>query len=251
MRYRNSRGSRPGSLARPYSPRAFYRQPWFILLVILLVITWYANYKYRKFMDFVEPYRDIMMLHQYNALNYYLPYRMHAWILKNYPFAKDMSRHTLSGPPMAVPELLNATWPGVYPTPQLRGGNRARVKVGGAGGPEYVQGPAWVSLYIFSTSSAKSRRRREIIREYSPLAPLPEAYRGLVEMKFVLGLPKEEERGTNETIAEEKELQKEMESYGDIVRLTDLVEGDNMNRGKSFKWLKWVGRHGRESQWVL
>jgi hypothetical protein len=108
-----------------------------------------------------------------------------------------------------------------------------------------------VSLYIFSTSSSKSAGRRRIIREYSPLAPLPEAYRGLVELKFVLGLPKEEDRQTNETIESEKELQKEMEQYGDIIRLTDLVEGDNMNRGKSFKWLKWVGRHGRESQWVL
>ena len=124
------------------------------------------------------------------------------------------------------------------------------MKVGGQR-PEYVQGPAWVSLYIFSTSSAKSRARRDIIRAYSPLAPLPEGYEGLIEMKFVLGLPREEDRETEETKANERDIEREMERYGDIVRLVDLVEGDNMNRGKSFKWLKWVGRHGRESQWVL
>lgn len=247
MRYRSGRGRWSGSRGS----RAIYKRPWFIALVILALSALYARYKYNKFMEFVEPYRDIMMLHQYNALNYYLPYFMHGWILKNYPFAKDMERHTQRGPPVYVPELVNATWPGSYPTPQLRGANTARVKVGGADGPVYVQGPAWVSLYIFSTSSSKSAGRRRIIREYSPLAPLPEAYRGLVELKFVLGLPKEEDRQTNETIESEKELQKEMEQYGDIIRLTDLVEGDNMNRGKSFKWLKWVGRHGRESQWVL
>ena len=77
--------------------------------------------------------------------------------------------------------------------------------------------PALLMLHIFSTVSDSSRRKRDLIRRYSPLQSIPMEYRHLVEVKFILGRhimhgPKEPPR------------------WGDR-RQTDEAEGGDVRRG--------------------
>lgn len=85
---------------------------------------------------------------------------------------------------------------------------------------------------------------------------LPEEYRHLVDLKFVLGMPKEECRDrVNEVVcpgvaAEERAIQEE-EQYGDLLRLDGLKGGENMDEGKTWEWLRHIGNGPREAQWVI
>lgn len=118
--------------------------------------------------------------------------------------------------------------------------------------PSLPEGDALILLHIFSTGSPASRQRRELIRQNSPLDTIPPAYRQFVELEFILGRPKPGTETDEEVIQEEAEIEREIEKYGDIERLNGLMDGDNMNQGKSWDWSRWVGsRQGRKAQWVM
>lgn len=119
-------------------------------------------------------------------------------------------------PPIFVKELLDAPPMQTWTPPRLEDGN------------------AFILLHVFSTSSSESRARRTLRRQYSPLHVIPEHYRHLVEMIFVLGYPDIETRNHPEVIREEEEIKREMELYGDMVRLDGLYNGDNVDEGKSW-----------------
>ena len=146
-------------------------------------------------------------------------------------------------PPTIFDELELAPPLDSWPTPQL---------------DSTSNGPALLLLHVFSTSTIKSRERRDLIRNHSVLEHLDVRYRHVVDMKFVLGYPDPErmDNGDEETLAvleeEEKAIETEMKEHGDIVRLSGLVNGDNMNNGKTFEWMRWVGTHSpRTAQWVF
>jgi len=51
---------------------------------------------------------------------------------------------------------------------------------------------------------------------------------------------------------EEMRIEREDETYGDLIRLERLKNGENMNNGKSLEWVRWIGREGaREANWLL
>lgn len=155
--------------------------------------------------------------------------------------------HPIWGQVDKIPELQAATWPGNFSTPQLRPPSDSDSRDKGA--------PALLMLHIFSMPKAASRRRRAVIRHHSPLLSIPEEYRYLVEVKFVLGRTPTDDTsiyGRKEVEEEEVETKKEQEMYGDLIRLDRLVNGENMNEGKSLAWARWFGRDGgREAQWVM
>jgi hypothetical protein len=154
-----------------------------------------------------------------------------------------LSESTDAPIPNLVPSLLNATWPGDFPAPQL---SLRTHPISHAADTEAPDTPALLMLHIFSTPSTPSRRRRQLIRKLSPLRAIPEAYRQLVEIKFVLGYPEVTD------LLEEEAIEREMGKWGDLVRLTGLVGGENMNEGKTWEWVRCVGREGgRQAQWVL
>lgn len=199
----------------------------------------------------------------HNLALHHTPPLLHPWISPLLP----LHRHVPNHPPDPIQELLNATWPGAWPVPKL-----TTPQYDDDGGRRELVSPALVMLHIFSTSSAKSRARRALIRRNHPLRSVPRAYRHLVEVKFVLGYPpslargKEDEHDSDPTLgkmvgrdtvpedvlAEEREIKQEMEEFGDIVRLKGLVGGDNMNLGRTPRWIEYVCRTGgREAWWVL
>lgn len=115
--------------------------------------------------------------------------------------------------------------------------------------------PAWVMIHIFSTPSHGSRLRREAIRAHHPLHTVPEAYRHLFEFKFILGrypIDGKSKVEIQEIEEEERRIRIEQERNGDIIRLDGLKDGENMDEGKTWEWIRWAGRDGgREAQWVL
>lgn len=172
------------------------------------------------------------------VLNQYTPASVHGiWN------TADQSRvkWTTKCPPV-IPGVHAAKWAGGWDTPRLR------KPVG------KDLGPAILLLHIFSIPNTASRKRRELIRDHHPLFALPEEYRHLVEVKFVLGYPKEECR--NEALCpgvaeEEAEIEKESR-HGDLIRLEGLKNGENMDEGKTWEWIRHVGREGgREAHWVF
>ena len=141
------------------------------------------------------------------------------------------------------PALLAAPSPYSFPLPSL---------VSSLDAPRTAEnGAAFFALYIFSTASPSGRKRRNLIRSLSPLNTIPEAYKHLMDLKFVIGHPDPAKTYTSEMRVEERATRDEMAMYGDIVRLEGLLEGDNMNKGKSIEWLRWVGRQGRPAHWVF
>jgi hypothetical protein len=159
------------------------------------------------------------------------------WIWKTHPHFGDAED---------IEILRHAPWPGTYEAPKL-----GHVVDGKGDG-------ALLMLHIFSMPNKHSRERRALIRKYHPLQTIPEEYRHLVEIKFVLGryhLSPEPEMGSEERKKiemEEEEMQAEQDMYGDLIRLEGLHGGENMNQGKTIEWMKWVGREGgREAQWVM
>jgi hypothetical protein len=158
------------------------------------------------------------------------------------------------GPPREVKELTVARWAGSWEVP--------RISYTGAEKTDAVQSsdqqglkaerPVWVALYIFSTPTAASRARRILIRKYDPLDTLPTHLRDLVRVRFVVGYADPDNAPLSpEDQLEVTEMEDEQRRFGDMVRLEGLVNGENMNRGKSWEWAVWAGQEGREAQWVL
>lgn len=124
-------------------------------------------------------------------------------------------------PPEPREWMSNAPWPGQWPM------------------PDFKHSPLLVKLHIFSMSNPASKARRNRIRAQDWLRSLPQAYRQLVEIKFILG--------RCEMYCDD--LADEQETYGDIMEL-DMQE--NMNWGKSTQWLRSVNRAGeQEALWVF
>jgi len=172
------------------------------------------------------------------------------WIYPNHPHWGEIEN---------LEELRKAPWPGSFPIPNLRPQNKEEEVLtwnGNGFDRKNAQEPAVLMLHIFSMPTSSSRRRRALIRDYHPLNSVPEEYRHLVEIKFVLGhsevhddmRPEEKER----LEMEEREMIVEQREFGDLIRLKGLHGGVNMNQGKTIEWMRWVGKEGgRESQWVM
>ena len=117
-------------------------------------------------------------------------------------------------------------------------------------------GPALLAMHIFSMPNAKGRAKRKLIRDHSPLDAIADEYRHLVDFKFVIGYPRPECRDrVNEVLcpgvqAEEAAIREESQ-YGDLLRVEGLKNGENMDEGKTWMWLRQLGRQERESQWVM
>lgn len=112
---------------------------------------------------------------------------------------------------------------------------------------EQLVSPAILKLHVFSTAtSEKAYRKRQLIRELSPLNQLPPEYRHLVELKFVLGyhMLNDGWGPVNETA--EAALQEEQAQHGDLFRMEDLWRGENLRDGKILQWIRDVGL-GRDS----
>lgn len=136
--------------------------------------------------------------------------------------------------PRLYPEVLKAPWPGSWDVP-----SKADTM------PGVSKDDVMLMLHIFSTSSSKSRARRQLIRQYSPLSTTMKDHQ--VEIKFILGHPSV---GNNER--EEEEIKRETAEHGDVIRLEGLVRGDNINEGKTWEWLRWVGgRTDKRARWVF
>lgn len=99
-----------------------------------------------------------------------------------------------------------------------------------------------LALYIFSTSNVAGYMRRELIRRHSPLRRLPEEYRSLVQLRFVVGRPAEK---TELLWTLPDDLRAEQDEHNDLFVLEEDVDG-----GKSIAWMQAVGR-GRPVQWVF
>ena len=147
------------------------------------------------------------------------------------------------GPPKLWGELLDAPSPLTFSLPPLATSSD-HIEDAGAGA-------AFLALHVFSTPSAKSRQRRDLIRSLSPMDTIPEGYKHLIDFKFILGYPDPTQHQTPEVMEEERIIRDEMAKHGDIIRLKGLKNGDNMNNGKTLQWLQWVGNEGRPAHWVF
>lgn len=148
------------------------------------------------------------------------------------------------GTPPLMPELLCSTWPGEFDIPELTSATWRMID-----GVERLASPAFLMLHIPSIATPSARRRRDLIRSVDLLAAVPEAYRHLIELRFVLGYPDEAERRRKPVQEEERELEREQRLYGDLIRLKGLEGGENMDHGKTLEWIRWVGREGRRAAW--
>lgn len=140
----------------------------------------------------------------------------------------------------AVAELVNAPWMGTWAVPELT------PPVHGQDG--VLTSPAWVMLHIFSTPTVKGAEWRNFLRRVSPLLKVPRDYRHLIEVKFVIGYPEDDE---SSPWAPRRNLDREQKLHGDLVLLEGLLAGENMNHGKTIAWVQHLGRSGREAQWVM
>jgi hypothetical protein len=161
-----------------------------------------------------------------------------------------------------IQALRRAPWPGSTEIPSLRPkgdedeGEMLTWNGSGFNRTQKVEVPALLMLHIFSMPNESSRRRRTLIRQFHPINSVPEEYRHLVEIKFVLGHNEVHDDMSSEEKdkleMEEREMIVEQREFGDLIRLEGLHHGENMNQGKTIEWMRWVGREGgREAQWVM
>lgn len=146
--------------------------------------------------------------------------------------------------PPLIPALRAAPWVGSWPP----------IDVCGLSDTEDPSAPVALMLHIFSTPKKASRERRDLLRELSPLLALHERYRHLVEVKFVLGHPPS--NATRDQMLheydDENSFLHEQDLHDDLLRLDDLHDGDNMDHGKTWEWIRYLGRESpRESLWVV
>ena len=204
--------------------------------------------------------------HRRNYVLAKTPDRFKAWAEYLYPFP-----WVDPVAPIICEEILNAPHPTGWKLPPLDPPNRATTDVHFATpypldlsflrdrsdqlshGPTPTSGPAFLSIHIFSSIYPKYRTRRDVIRKYSSLNWIPKEYQHLIDVKLILG------KATPDQLINDPELRNEDERidaeqgiWGDIVRLEGLVNGDNIDNGKSWEWLKWVGQEkGRKAWWVF
>ncbi|WVW81846.1 hypothetical protein I302_103844 [Kwoniella bestiolae CBS 10118] len=190
--------------------------------------------------------------HRYNYILGHTPPSIHPYLHK-----VMYNPAGLMGPPKIVEGLRNARWMGEWKIPNLTPPNYKSLFSNNGNGNQVLASPAILMLHIFSTPTEGSRKRRMLIRELGLMEAVPEEYRHLVEIKFVLGINSEAKEGEDEDkhrigLEEEKEIDTEMKMYGDLIRLRLLENGENMNNGKSWEWLRYVGREGgRKAWWVM
>ena len=172
-----------------------------------------------------------------NFLQHHIPSVLHpliTWVVTISP----------NDAPSLIPELLSARWCGSWLIPILSPPTFIYEQ-----DREIITSPVVLMLHVFSTSSTRSRERRQLLRE-AGVYDVTRAYRHLLEVKFILGRPLPPLSASEE--AEEDEIAMETAKYGDIVRLDGLVGGENMNRGKTWSWIRHVGREGgRQAWWVI
>jgi hypothetical protein len=201
------------------------------LLVILATLTGIAQHYTSRA---VSAWFDIDQQYRHNLLHTHVP----DWI-KDYAFKHDEGASSLIEnvpAPSMISSLLDAKWMGAWELPRL-----AKPVTCSEKAPDT---PALLMLHFFSGAFPKSRGRRDLIRRLSPLHSVPPAFRHLVEVKFVLG------RSHDPDV--EKELDSEEGECGDLIRLDGLTDGENMDKGKTVNWIRWVGRPGgRGAQWVM
>nr|ODN87591.1 hypothetical protein L203_03370 [Cryptococcus depauperatus CBS 7841] len=203
-----------------------------LLLALVIVATIFAA---QTLYPTIATFCHIGSHQRFNVIMHYTPSMLQPLIA---PYVGMPKGET---PSIHIVEVLKqSTWPGEWPIPALTPA-------------EWVNGelvsPALLMLHIFSMPTTKARLRRDLIRHHSTLETIPEAYRHLIEVKFVLGKPP-----PGHAIYDEKEaleIDREEKLYGDLVRLEGLRGGENMNEGKSLEWLRWVGRRKRVGLWVL
>lgn len=147
----------------------------------------------------------------------------------------------VEGTPRWVEEVYHAPWMGEFQPPALSP-------------PVYDAGrvisPAILKLHVFSTVTIDAYAKRRLIRKHSPLLNLPEEYRHLVEMRFVLGHAYNED-GTVDTELEVL-LAEEGRVHDDLIRL-DLLHGENLREGKILDWIHaaGTGEDGGRPAWYL
>ena len=147
-------------------------------------------------------------------------------------------------PPRWVPEIYDAPYMADWDVPLLTPANYQDQ-------PRSLVSPAILKLHIFSTPTGNSSITRRLIRSISPLFSLPPEYRHLVDMKFVFGYPMIDGRiheGLQEGIGVEQR------TYGDILQLKGLKNGENLREGKILDWIRTVGMGedgGREAWWLF
>lgn len=108
--------------------------------------------------------------------------------------------------------------------------------------PPGLEARPFLALYVFSTCNVAGYMRRELIRRRSPLLRLPERYRSLVQLRFVLGRPTGE---TNLFWTLPDDIRAEQDEHGDLLLLDEDLDG-----GRSVAWMQSVGR-GDPVQWVF
>ena len=137
--------------------------------------------------------------------------------------------------------IYKARYMGKWPFPQLSPPTYAWIN-----GSHVLTSAAIVKIHIFSTPNEEAAEKRNLIRQLSPLLNLPEAYRHLVEIRFVLGHHLKDGRPDPEV---EKGIEMERRTYGDILQLEGLKDGDNLRQGKFLRWLQATVREGERPAW--
>ncbi|WWC85862.1 uncharacterized protein L201_000729 [Kwoniella dendrophila CBS 6074] len=211
------------------------RRPTTIILALFSIII-LANIGYTLY-----PYSQVPSHHRYNAIFEKTP----TWTHPLWQKIMYSPAGLIEAPPI-IEGLRNAPWAGSWELPRLSVPKSSK---------NTTTTPALAMIHIFSMPNKKSRQRRNLIRKLNLLEAIPDEYKHLVEIKFVLGYDqsiKEYEEGYKTILEEEEEIQSESDRYRDLIRLRELEDGENMNKGKSWEWLRYVGREGgRRGWWVL
>jgi len=215
----------------PYFAYNASSRGWMLILVSVLSLISLAYFVSSSFISLVQvifPYRGPSS-------------KPISWVDMANPSLGQMSSSSRIAPPNLFPHVLSGIWAGSWKTPVL-------VKSSSNGQSPNSTSPALISLHVFSTTSEMSRNKRQAIREFSPLDAVPKKYRHLIDFQFIIGYPP---ITTQRSRLEEIEISNEMEQYRDVTRLQGLKDGENMNEGKSYDWIRWVATRQRESLWVF
>lgn len=175
---------------------------------------------------------DVLWHHRHNLIIAYTPLWLVPWVSEKFPGVwRDVEA------PPYVEELLDAPYMDIWDIPPLSAPScPGNILPPGA--------PLLFALYAFTGVEPRFKVQRDLFRQYSPLKTVPAEYRHLFEVKFAMGRSLDPEQ--------EKALDQEQAEHGDLVRLDGLINGENMDSGKSLHWLRWAGLNGtRPAYWTL